>query len=123
MNDKHVIATGIAGIAIVTAALGGSAWIQRTIESATIEVTGKERLMSVSSSDGDTKTTFKNFVYTTDETYAVKDSLWNWHFRAGTVYAQIPDGDAECEVVLSGVRWGFLSMYQNIISANCRKST
>ncbi|AGH07423.1 secreted protein [Sulfitobacter phage phiCB2047-B] len=93
--------------------------IQRTIENTTIEVQSKERLMSVSTSEGNTKTSYKNFVYSDDETYIVKDSLWNWHFRAATVYAKLPN-EGTCDVTLSGVRWGFLSMNQNIIAADCR---
>ena len=98
-----------------------SYFIQTNIEYTTIDVVNKERLLSVSSdSEGKSRSEYKNFVYTADESYIVKDSLWNWHFRAGTVFAQIPDGKSTCEVTLSGYRWGFVSMYQNIIEADCK---
>lgn len=105
---------------IVIGGIGTSAFIQRTLEDKTITVTEKERITSFSSSDGTTKTTIENFVYSDEEVYSVKDSLWNWHFRAGTVYAKIPE-TGTCNVTLSGMRIGFFSMNQNIIAADCQK--
>lgn len=122
-SDKYFLIVGVLAVATIIGMTASSAAIQRKIEITTVTTTSKERLMSVSSSDGDTSTSFKNFVYTGDEVYVVKDSFWNWHFRAGTVYAQIPDEPATCEVTLSGVRWGFLSMHQNIIAARCDASS
>ena len=120
-NSTLSLAGVVAGAVVIVGLSAASFFIQRTIETRTIEVTGKERLMSVSSSEGNTKTEFKNFVYAKSDSYRVKDSFWNWHFRAGTVYAQIPEDGGSCVVTLSGVRWGFLSMYQNIIAAECAK--
>ena len=89
------------------------------LEHATIEVVGKERIAQVSSGkDTGTTTRIRNFVYTQDETYEVKDSPFNWAMRSGTVYAQIHEGET-CDVTLSGYRVGWLSMYQNIIGAMC----
>lgn len=114
--------TSIAGVLAVTACIGGATFasykIQTHLVEATITLESKERLMSVSSADGNTSTDFKNFVYTADEVYGVRDSFWNWHFRAMTVYASLPDS-GECDVILSGYRWGYLSTTQNIISATC----
>ncbi|TRL39847.1 hypothetical protein [Rhizobium straminoryzae] len=113
----------IIGVAVVpmlvVALLGASYAIQTHIEQKTIRVQGKERLTKVTSdSDRKTSTTFKNFVYSDDEVYVVEDSLWNGHFIAMTVYSGIKIG-ATCRVTLSGYRFGFLSMYQNIIAADC----
>lgn len=119
MKRVSIISTLAVGVVFVAIGMGASFAIQRTIEHKTIEVQSKERLMSISTTDeGKSKTSYQNFVYSDDETYVVQDSFWNWHFRAATVYAKIPDKGI-CEVTLSGVRWGFLSMYQNIIVANC----
>ncbi|MFA7408270.1 MAG: hypothetical protein WCY93_10700 [Anaerolineaceae bacterium] len=71
-------------------------------------------------SDGNTSSKWTNYVYSDQETYVVADSLWNWHFRAMTVWAQIPDGEATCVVKLAGIRNGFFSMFQNIIEADCQ---
>lgn len=119
-NSTFFIGFG-ATAAIIGAAVFASYKIQTHIETKTIEVVSKERLMSVSSTDGKTKTKFENFVYSEDEVYWVRDSIWNWHFRAMTVYASIPESGT-CEVTLSGYRWGYLSMAQNIIDADCTES-
>lgn len=115
MTRSAVISVvGILGLFVL-----GSYLIQTNIEHRVIKVASKERLMSISTNtDGGTSSKWTNFVYSDDETYVVKDSLWNWHFRSRTVYAQIEVG-ATCRVILSGYRWGFLSMHQNIISADC----
>jgi hypothetical protein len=100
-------------------ALGLSSYlISQNIEQIAINVVSKERIMKVSTSNGTTSTNIKNFIYTDSETFVVEDSFWNWHFRAGTVYAKIREG-ATCNVTVVGYRWGFLSMYQNIIEADC----
>lgn len=113
----------ILGTGFVLAVVGGLAafsyHVQTNLEAVTLEITGKERITSVSGSDGSTSTTIKNYVYTDDEVYVVKDSFWNWHFRALTVWAKLPDGPATCDVTLSGYRWGYLSMSRNIIAADC----
>lgn len=111
----------VAALAIPLLAVGviSSAVIQRNLETATIEVVSKERLLNMNTNDeGQVTSSYENFVYSNDEAYVVADSLWNWHFRARSVYAQIQEG-AICEVTLSGYRWGFLSMHQNIIAADC----
>ena len=93
--------------------------VKRTVEVTTIQVESKERLLEVSGANGSQSSNHRNFVYSNDETYVVKDNFWLWHFRAGTVYAQIPEGESTCDVTLSGWRMGFLSAYQNIIAADC----
>ena len=105
-------------IGVVPASLAGGYFISQNVEHIQIKVVSKERLMKVSSSEGNTKTSFENFVYTDTETFKVEDNLWHWHFRSGTVYAKIRVG-ATCNVTAVGYRWGFLSMYQNIIEARC----
>ena len=93
--------------------------VQSHIEYKDIHVASKERLLKVETdSDGKSTTSYKNFVYSTDETYIVEDSFWNWHFTAGTVYARIQPNQT-CRVKLAGYRIGFFSMYQNIIAAEC----
>ena len=121
MKTETKIATAFAAAALA-ALMGTSAYVNRITETATLVVVDKERLMSVSSSDGTTSTEYKNFVYTADETYRVKDNIWLWHFRAATVYAKIPETGV-CEVTLSGLRSGFLSWNQNIIAADCVATT
>jgi hypothetical protein len=106
-------------VASIPATIAGSYLVSRNVERLQISVVSKERLLKVSSSDGKTSTSFQNFVYTDSETFKVDDNLWHWHFRSGTVYAQIREG-AVCDVTVVGYRWGFLSMYQNIIAASCK---
>jgi hypothetical protein len=109
----------IAGAVILGAGTWASYAIATHIEHAEIDVVSKERLVQLSSGkNGSSSSSLKNFVYTADEAYVVEDSLWNGHFLAGTVYAKIHEGQ-RCRVILSGHRIGFLSMYQNIISADC----
>lgn len=88
-------------------------------EEATITVRSKERLLQVSSTEnGGTSSSYQNFVYTDDETYTVQDNLWVGHFETRTVWAKLREG-ATCRVTLSGIRFGFFSMSQNIIKADC----
>ncbi len=112
-------AAAIAVIALFGAAGFASYKIATHIEHKTIAVQSKERLMQVSTNDGKTTTTYRNFVYANDEAYTVEDSLWNGHFTSATIYAKIREGST-CSVTLSGYRVGFLSMFQNIIAAECR---
>ena len=95
--------------------------VQTHLEEKTIRVVSKERLLNMKSDDKGSSTEYKNFVYSPEETYVVEDSIWNWHFRAGTVYAQIHPNE-DCRVTLAGYRFGPFSMYQNIISAECGNS-
>lgn len=106
------------GVVVGAAALASFA-ITTHIETREIVVQSKERLMQVTSSDkGVARTSYRNFVYTADEAYTVEDSLWNGHFTSSTVYARLHEG-ARCKVTLAGYRFGFLSMFQNIIKAEC----
>jgi hypothetical protein len=92
------------------------------VEQKRIYVGSKERLLRLSTDkDGNTTSSYQNFVYATDETYVVQDSLWNGHFRAGTVYAQVRER-AQCDVTVVGYRIGFFSLYQNIIAVQCDAS-
>ncbi len=114
------------GAMLVVPLLGGMLYAgytnSRHIEHKSIFVESKERLLRISSDkDGNSSSTYQNFVYASDETYVVADSVFNGHFRAGTVYAQIRE-KANCQVTLSGYRIGFLSLYQNIIAAACERS-
>lgn len=105
--------------ALIAGGLFASYKITTHTEEATITVESKERLLQVSTSEnGSSTSSYKNFVYSEDETYVVQDALWLGHFTAGTIYARIKEG-VTCRVTLSGYRFGFLSMYQNIIAADC----
>lgn len=119
-EEKLYQAAGAIGaVALLCGAMAGFGyWNQTHITTVTATVTGKERITEISGSDGETKTVVKNYVYTDLDTYRVKDSFWNGHFRAATVYASIPE-KGTCELTLSGHRSGFLSLQQNIIAADC----
>lgn len=113
-------AVPILGIMVAIIGAVAFSWnINTTVENTTLTVVNKERLMSVSGTDGSSNTNYQNFVYTADESYIVEDSYWNWHFRSGTVYAKVPEDGGECDVKLVGIRMGFFSMYQNIIEIDC----
>lgn len=116
MNAKAI--GGAVGAALVAALAFGSYLNATHIEHKRIFVENKERLLHVSSDKNGSTSSYQNFVYASDETYVVEDSLWNGHFRAGTVYAQVHD-HAFCDVTLAGQRIGFLSLYQNIIAVSC----
>lgn len=119
---RHLVGL-LAFTLLFIAAVSVSFKIATHIEHAEIAVVSKERLLKISSSsEGKQSSEWRNFVYTADETYVVEDSMWNWHFTSGTVYARIQEGK-RCRVTLSGYRVGFLSMFQNIIAANCQPTT
>lgn len=108
---------GVVGLLVA----GGiaSCSIQTHIEKTEIAVASKERLLTISNDgEGKSSSKYRNFVYSDTETYVVEDSLWNWHFTSATVYARIKDG-SRCKVTLAGYRFGFFSMFQNIIEAEC----
>lgn len=90
------------------------------LEAATINVITKERLQSIgTNSEGKVSSTQEFWVYTDQDSYRVQDSLLQWHFYSGKVYAQVKEG-ATCDVTLQGYRIGFLSMMQNIIEVECK---
>jgi hypothetical protein len=106
-------------VLVTTVMMASSYMISQNVENKQIQVISKERLMKLSKdSEGNTRTSYQNLIYTEDETYIVEDSIWHWHFRSGTIYAKLKENTA-CDVKLVGYRWGFLSMYQNIIEADC----
>jgi hypothetical protein len=111
-------ATAAFGFVLIGAMAVGSYLIQTHIEHAEINVVSKERLLKVTTNDGNTSSEYQNFVYSDADTYTVRDSLWNGHFTSATVYARIREG-SRCRVTLAGYRLGFLSMFQNIIEAEC----
>lgn len=82
-------------------------------EESVITVVNKERLYKGSKDS----TSWENFVYTDDDAYVVKDNLLKGHFLAMKVYTAIRPGT--CKVTTTGYRVGFLSMYKNIIKADC----
>lgn len=108
----------IAFLVLAVAFMGVSYSISTHTERTTLTIAGKERLMKVSSTESGTSTSYENVVYTDDEVYVVQDSLWLGHFTSATIYARIHVGET-CDVLLSGYRFGFLSMKQNIVEANC----
>lgn len=112
---------GLIGVLAIAAIFGAISYsIQSHIEKTEINVTSKERLLSVTNDGkGNTSSTYRNFVYTDNETYVVKDSVWNGHFTSATVYARVKIG-SRCKVTLAGYRVGFLSMFQNIIEVECQ---
>jgi hypothetical protein len=84
-----------------------------------IQVVSKERLLKIQSDgDGNTYSRQEYWVTASDDLYRVQDSFLQWHFHSGRVYASIVEG-AKCNVTLQGYRIGFLSMFQNIIAADC----
>jgi hypothetical protein len=126
MTNKFFILGISAAVVAMVGLFAVPSYLNQThLQRLTIEVTGKERISKDTfRTDSDGKlsggTTIHNFVYTPEETYEVRDSLWNGHFRAMTVYARIPEAGT-CEIVLSGRRMGFFSLTQNIIEAECQQ--
>jgi len=117
-NVKSAVLTTI-GVLVIPVMLASSYMISQNVENKQIQVISKERLMKLSKdNEGNTRTSYQNFIYTEDETYIVEDTIWHWHFRAGTIYAKLKE-NTTCDVKVVGYRWGFLSMYQNIIEADC----
>lgn len=117
-NTAAIIGGGLAALAIA----GVSAFSIASalhLEQSTINVVSKERLQSISTnSDGKVSSKQEYWVYSDQDTYRVADSLLQWHFHSGQVYARVTEG-AACDVTLQGYRIGFLSMMQNIIAVDC----
>lgn len=86
-----------------------------TTETVTVKVTGKERIVE---SNGD-QTSSKYLIFTQDEVFENTDSLFLFKFNSSDIYGKIEKDDT-CTFVVNGWRVRFLSMYRNIITAECK---
>jgi len=53
-------------------------------------------------------------IYTDNENFVCKDSIWFWHFRSSDTYRKI-ERNKDYKVKVIGFRWGFATSYRNII--------
>lgn len=60
----------------------------------------------------------KYLVFTQGEVFENTDSLLRLKFNSSDIYGRIPDG-ATCTFLVNGWRFQFLSMYRNILEADC----
>lgn len=60
----------------------------------------------------------KYLIFTDSEVFENTDSLLRWKFNSSDVYAALPNGKT-CTLLVNGWRIPFLSMYRNVLEANC----
>lgn len=85
-------------------------------EVAGVTVTGKER---VTTNSANSQMTSKYLVFTDLEVFENTDSWLALKFNSSDVYGQMINGRV-CDFTVTGFRVPFLSMYRNIVKAECR---
>lgn len=77
-----------------------------------VMVTDKDRIVTSESS--------RYLIFTDKEVFENSDSFLAFKFRSSDYYSNIQVGDT-CTFTVTGVRWGFMSWYRNILSYNCTR--
>lgn len=98
-------------LAVIILALLGSCsavYQHATVEYEQITVTDKERITASDSS--------YYLVFTEEGSYQNSDSLWHWKWDSSELYGELQVGSTY-NVTTYGWRFGFLSMYPNIVDA------
>jgi len=103
-----LIVVVISGIVIYNVAYYSS------IETITIQVTDKERIVE---SDGDGGTTSKYLVFTQTETLENSDEFFMGKWNSSDIQGTLKQ-DSTYQVRVIGWRIPFLSMYRNVINVN-----
>lgn len=84
--------------------------LMNTVES--VLITDKDRIVSKDSS--------KYLIFTDKEVFENTDTIWALKFRSSDYYSNIQVGDT-CTFTVTGIRWGFMSWYRNILSYTCTR--
>jgi hypothetical protein len=95
----------------------GSAIFKAVITETTvtnIKVTGKERITVKNGDQVDSK----YLIFTENEVFENTDTLFRLKFNSSDLYGKIREGQT-CTFVVNGWRVQLLSMYRNILSAEC----
>jgi len=116
-SAEYAIAVSFGAIALILlAGIGASVYkAAMTTDTVNVKVTGKERIVE---SNGD-QTTSKYLIFTEGEVFENTDTLLKMKFNSSDLYGKIKDGQT-CTFTVNGWRVQFLSMYRNILSAECR---
>jgi hypothetical protein len=116
MRDNILV---IAGVTFVLFLLGISPIIHFTTldTKENVIILDKER---VTSGVGDNVTS-KYLIFTEGETFQNTDTIWEFKFNSSDIYGKIQKGQL-CKFELTGFRVSFLSMYRNILSAECKSN-
>lgn len=111
----RVIAT-VLFVAIFVLLMGANLLIHITTQDtvANVVITEKERVTTGSGQDMESK----YLIFTAQETFENVDSLLGWKFNSSDVYGRIAVGQT-CTFDVVGFRIPFLSMYRNILTADC----
>jgi hypothetical protein len=80
-----------------------------------VTILDKERVVS-STTEGNS--TSKYLIFAEGETFQNTDTIWALKFNSSDIYGKIQRGQV-CKFELTGFRVPFLSMYRNILSAEC----
>lgn len=88
-----------------------SAYNYGTMESATVTVTEKERIVET---NGDGSVTSKYLVFTDQGVFENQDTIFHFKFNSSDVYGELSAGDT-FEISYYGWRVELLSWYPNII--------
>jgi len=98
----------------LVAAITGCTIHNTTQDTVAVTVTGKER---VTKKSGNAVESYY-LIFTDTETFKNEDSLWALKFNSSDLYGSLREGQT-CELTVVGFRVNWLSMYRNIIEANC----
>lgn len=75
-----------------------------------VVVTDKDRIVTSDSS--------RYLIFTDQEVFENTDTILALKFRSSDYYSNIQVGNT-CTFTVTGVRWGFMSWYRNILSYTC----
>lgn len=106
-----------ATLALVMGILAVNATIHFTTkETVSATVTGKERITKGWGNNASSQ----YLIFTDTETFTNKDSLYALKYNSSDLYGSLRE-NMTCEFTVVGFRVGFLSMYRNIIEADCEQ--
>ena len=116
-SSEYAIAVSFGAIGLIVVASFAASLYQAvgTTDTVTVKVTGKERIVE---SSGE-KTTSKYLIFTEGEVFENTDTLFRMKFNSSDIYGKIKDGQT-CTFTVNGWRVQFLSMYRNVLAAECR---
>lgn len=111
---KPRIIIPVAAIALIGFLGVGTFVHYSTMEDVSFTVKKTERVITGSGNS----TSSKYLVYTDNEVFENTDTLLSMKFNSSDIYANMDNG-IECDATVNGFRVPFVSMYRNIIDADC----
>lgn len=119
MKRFSLVEVAIVAMVFLTVSLGAASFFvhHNTQEIVVATVTDKD-IKTSRDSEGNVNSRY--LIFTDSETFENTDSLWAMKFNSSDVYGRIREGE-RCKFTVVGFRVPFLSMYRNILEAECEQ--